>query len=138
MRTRGHAMRVRVLVVSNMYPPHHLGGYELSCRDTVERFRRRGHEVTVLTTTMRLPGVAAPDDGAHVRRALDFYWRDHEVLRPAKREQLRMERHNQRVLAATLDEACPDVVSFWNMGAMSMGIITTVIERSVPAVLVVC
>ena len=42
-----------------------------------------------------------------MRRALDFYWRDHELLRPPKREQLRMERHNQRVLAATLDDACP-------------------------------
>ena len=48
---------MKVLAIANMYPPHHLGGYELLCQDTVERFRRRGHEVVVLTTTMRRPDV---------------------------------------------------------------------------------
>src|SRR4051794_21411352 len=96
-----------------MYPPHHLGGYELSCRDTLERFREHGHEFLVLTTTMRRPDV---DDGAQdaatseprVRRALEMYWRDYEIWRPGIRERLRVERHNQRVLAATLDEFAPD------------------------------
>ena len=42
-----------ILVLSNMYPPHHMGGYELSCRDVVDRWRAKGHDVTVLTSTMR-------------------------------------------------------------------------------------
>src|SRR5437588_873679 len=45
-----------------MYPPHHYGGYELSCRDVVERWRRRGHQVSVLTGDLRLPGVEEPPD----------------------------------------------------------------------------
>ena len=126
-----------MLVVSNMYPPHHLGGYELSCQDTVERFRRRGHEVTVLTTTLRIPE-ADDREEPDVRRELEFYWRDHDLLRPPLREQLRIERHNQRVLRDVLDAETPEVVSFWNMGAMSMGVLTTVVERRIPAVLVVC
>jgi glycosyltransferase involved in cell wall biosynthesis len=40
------------------------------------------------------------------------------------------------VLAAALEEVRPDVVSFWNMGAVSMGVVTTVIERHIPSVLV--
>ncbi|MEJ7582557.1 MAG: glycosyltransferase [Acidimicrobiales bacterium] len=132
---------MRVLVITNMYPPHHLGGYELSCRDTVERFRHRGHDVSVLTTTMRLPDVdeLAPARGtAPVRRELLMYWQDHEIVRPTLRVQLAIERHNQRVLADVLDVVEPDVVSFWNMGAMSMAVLTTVVERRIPSVLVVC
>jgi glycogen(starch) synthase len=133
-------MPVRVLVVSNMYPPHHLGGYELSCRDTVERFRTRGHDVAVLTSTMRRPEVVDPsgERDAGIRRDLLLYWRDHELLRPPRREQVRVERHNQRVLIGALEEVEPEVVSFWNMGAVSMGVLTTVVERGIPTVLVVC
>jgi glycogen(starch) synthase len=121
-----------------MYPPHHLGGYELSCRDTVERFRRRGHEVTVLTTTLRIPGADNRDVEPGVRRELELYWRDHDLLRPPLGAQLRIERHNHRVLRDVLEEETPEVVSFWNMGAMSMGVLTTVVERRIPVVLVVC
>lgn len=131
---------VRVLVVSNMYPPHHLGGYELSCRDTVERFRARGHEVEVLTTTMRRTDIDGPPPESEpiVRRKLEMYWRDYEIWRPGLRERLRLEHRNQRVVDAALDDFAPDVVSFWNMGAMSMGILSQVMERSIPVVLVVC
>jgi len=78
---------MRVLTISNMYPPHHFGGYELSCRDVMERFRARGHIVTVLTTTVRVPNV--PDDtDANVRRELTFYWDDHVLLSPPLRRRL--------------------------------------------------
>lgn len=124
-----------------MYPPHHLGGYELSCQDVVARWRRRGHRVGVLTTTLRIPGVtASPEDALDggVRRELEFYWDDHELLSPPLWRRAAIERHNQRRLRAALDAVGPDVVSVWNMGAMSLGMLTTVHDRGVPMVLVVC
>jgi glycosyltransferase involved in cell wall biosynthesis len=137
--TDGGAGRMtKILVVTNMYPPHHFGGYELSCRDVVERWRARGHEVAVLTTSMRLPGVADDEVDRAVRRELRFYWDDHALVTPSIRERVRIERHNQLHLSAALDELRPDVVSVWNMGALSFGLLTTLIERRVPIVYVVC
>ena len=122
-----------------MYPPHALGGYEQSCRDVMVRMRRNGHHVTVLTTTMRLPGVADDlDDDIDVRRELEFYWDDHELVTPSARSRLRVERHNQRVLRKALRETRPDVVSVWNMGAMSMGLVTTLAGSGLPIVYAVC
>src|SRR5262249_17452622 len=40
----------RVLVLSNLYPPFHLGGYELACADVVQALRSRGWDVLVLTS----------------------------------------------------------------------------------------
>jgi glycogen synthase len=40
---------VRILVLSNLYPPVVRGGYEVECRDVVEHLRRT-HEVTVLAS----------------------------------------------------------------------------------------
>jgi glycogen(starch) synthase len=131
-----------ILVVTNMYPPHWLGGYELSCRDVVARWRRRGHRVSVLTTTLRLAGRSGgPDDGApesEVRRELAFYWDDHELVNPRPWRRWAIERANQRRLRKALVETAPDVVSVWNMGAMSLGLLATVHRAGIPMVLVVC
>lgn len=120
---------MRVLVLTNMYPPHHLGGYELSCRDVVERWRDAGHEVWVLTTTMRLRDVDDPpgERAGGVRRDLEFYWEDHELTSPAPWRRLGIERRNQRSLRETLEAFRPDVVSVWHMGAMSLGLLTTLV-----------
>ena len=131
---------MKILVLSNMYPPHSLGGYEQSCRDVVERLRARGHEVTVLTTTMRVAGVPDPpaERAEGVRRDLEFYWRDHALLSPPIRQRLRIERGNQQALRDALADIGPDVVSVWNMGAMSLALLTTTTAQKVPLVLVVC
>ena len=96
----------------------------------------------VLTTTLHLPGrTGGPDDGApesEVRRELTFYWDDHELVSPAPWRRWAIERRNQRRLRAALEEIEPDVVSVWNMGAMSLGLLTTVHEAGIPMVLVVC
>lgn len=128
----------RILVVTNMYPPHHLGGYELSCRDVVARWRSKGHRVVVLTSDLHLANAHPQPDDPDVRRTLRFYWKDHEILIPGWRESLRMERANQDELKRTIDELKPDVVSAWNMGAMSLGLLQTVGDLEIPLVLVVC
>lgn len=128
---------MRILVLTQMYPPHHLGGYELSCADVVDRWRARGHEVEVLTTTFRVPHAVERADSAPVRRELGFYWRDHKILKPALPVRLRTERANQRALRRAVAELQPDVVSVWHMGAMSLGLLQTILEGNLPLVLVV-
>src|SRR5437763_15124594 len=123
-----------------MYPPHHYGGYELSCQDVVERWRRRGHDVAVLTTDMRLPGVADPPEepATGVWRDLRFYYSDGDLRVPPVWRRPGLERHNQRALATALDRFDPDVVSLWHMGAMSFSLVTSLAEQGVPLVCVVC
>jgi glycogen(starch) synthase len=128
----------RILVLTNMYPPHHYGGYELSCEDVVARWRDHGHDVTVLTSTVRVPGVEGPEPDPSVLRRLELYWRDHELLRPPLLRRLRIERRNQRALAEALERFRPEVVSVWNMGAMSLGLLGALEARGVPVVYVVC
>jgi glycosyltransferase involved in cell wall biosynthesis len=132
--------RLRILTITNWYPPQHFGGYELSCYDVMTRLERRGHRVTVLCSDER---VAKPPEPAtvhehNVRRELRLYIRDGELLRPRLRERLAIERHNQEALRAVLAEAEPDVVSVWHMGALSLGLLTTAVERGLPIVYAVC
>jgi glycogen(starch) synthase len=128
---------VRILVITNMYPPHYYGGYELSCADAVRGFRRRGHRVSVLTSTIRVDG-AAEDTDDEVCRELEIYWREHAILSPSVLERLRMERRNQGALRRAIASARPDVVSVWNMGAVSLGLLTTLRRVGGPVVFVLC
>ena len=100
---------MKILVVSNLYPPHHIGGYELGCRDVVEALRARGHEVCVLTSTFRLPGNAEDEPG--VERSLK-YVRDAGDGRHDKLHECRL------LLRAVKAHRC-DVVYFWNQAGLS-------------------
>ena len=130
---------MRILTLTNLYPPHALGGYEWSCHDVMRRMIERGHDVTVLTTTTRFPSEG--DDAElvpDVRRVLEWYWDDHRLLDPPIRQRLGIERRNHRRLVQVLDSLRPDVVSAWNVGAMSLGLLRTIAERRIPIVYAVC
>ncbi|MHB8670845.1 MAG: glycosyltransferase [Acidimicrobiales bacterium] len=130
----------RILVLSNMYPPHHYGGYELSCRDVVVRWRERGHRVAVLTTTLRVPGIpdVSPEAEPDIWRDLDFYFRDADLWCPPVRRRLAIERANQRALRRAIARLDPEVLSIWHMGAMSTGLLSTLVESGRPLVYSVC
>ncbi|MFL5840944.1 MAG: glycosyltransferase, partial [Thermoleophilaceae bacterium] len=124
---------MRVLAVGNMYPPHHLGGYELVWRAAVRRLRAAGHDVRVLTTDFRLQSPSEPEEDG-VRRDLRWWWRDHAFPDLPLRERLAVERHNARVLGSELAELRPDVVTWWSMGGMSLSMLERVRLRGTPAV----
>lgn len=130
---------MRILVLTNMYPPHHYGGYERSCRDVVERWRAAGHRALVLTGDVQVPGVPWPVAGeTDVQRRLRLYWDDHRILDPPLWDRFRLERANGAALEAVLEEFDPEVVSVWAMGALSFGLLTRLAARRVPVVPVIC
>ena len=139
---------MRVLTIIHLYPPHHLGGYEVACRGAMEHFCAEGHDVMVLCSDWRADGVADEltddlvADGAgpghlEVRRALRGWW-DWEAWGPSSPRlaaRIAVERHNQRALKRALAEFRPDVVSIWNLGMTSWAMATVVEKRSIPIVL---
>jgi glycogen synthase len=42
---------MNILVISNMYPPYYVGGFELTTQDAVNGLESGGHVVTILTST---------------------------------------------------------------------------------------
>ena len=128
---------LRVLSVIHLYPPHHLGGYEVACQGAMERFADRGIDVEVLTADHRMDGVDDPGSGVPIRRVLRGWW-DWDAWAPARpslAHRVRTEAHNQRALRHALDEFRPDVVSIWDLGMMSWALATIVEERDIPVVL---
>src|SRR5215218_3684394 len=126
---------MRILVLSNLYPPAAVGGYERMCRDVVERWRARGHEIGVLTATFG--GAEEDPSQPGVHRWLGRYWDGEEIRCPPFLQHIRFERANQLALARALRAARPDVVSVWGMGCLSLGLLSTIADRGLPIAYVV-
>ncbi|KQQ21071.1 hypothetical protein ASF48_11035 [Rathayibacter sp. Leaf299] len=60
---------LRLLFLSNLYPPQVLGGYEMTCARVAEAMAERGHTVRVLTTPTYLP---PEPSGVEVHRTLSL------------------------------------------------------------------
>ena len=127
---------MRILTVGNMYPPHHLGGYEITWRSSVGQLRGAGHEVSVLTTDFRRSEVR-DREAPGVHRELRWYWHDHRFPHIGLRARIALEHHNVEVLERRLESDRPEAVCWWAMGGMSLGLIETVRRRGLPAVGVV-
>lgn len=129
----------RLLFISASYPPHHHGGYELTCRDVAEGFVRRGHQVAVLTGSRLLPGVTEVDGtGVEVRRELRVSFDGERFVHPPVTRRLAAEKANQAILREAVDAFRPDVVSAWHMAGVPLGLLSAVAGQGIPLVCVVC
>lgn len=121
---------MRILVVSNYYPPYHLGGYELCCQQVVNMLRARGHQVVVLTSTH---GPAAPQTGHGVFRQLqlDVLWRKHPFY-SLLFHTLNCERANQTAFDRLCTDFKPDLLYLWNLEHVSMSLAVRATVQRIP------
>lgn len=123
---------MKILVLTNLYPPHEIGGYELRCRDITERLRSRGHEIQVLTSDHYVPGRPG-EDQPHVTRHLKIHGMYGHSWLPVHRLRA-LEKHNHRTLQSMLDEFQPDLVHVWNMGGLSKSLLHRLENSGFPMV----
>lgn len=121
-----------------MYPPQHAGGYEIAWQQAMARARELGHTVRILTSDF----VEDPQRGEHehdVHRTLRWYWDldGYQFPRLSIGGRFALERHNAAELRRHLDQFEPDVVAWWSMGCMSLGLIEQVRRRGFPAAFLV-
>jgi glycosyltransferase involved in cell wall biosynthesis len=100
---------MRITVVSNLYPPHYAGGYELGCRDVVNCLRARGHVVAVVTSTFRNTEDGSDDPG--VERCLGYF--------PGAEDGRHDKAQECRQLVRAVKKQSAEVVYFWNQAGLS-------------------
>ncbi len=110
---------MRLLFLTNYFPPHHLGGYEELCAEVVHGLERRGHHITVLTSHRGAHNGTGVQDG--VLRLLSPVV-DVEPFGPTlnfflgRRQRLEQ---NLRCLRQTVSEVKPDNVLVWGAWNLS-------------------
>ena len=120
---------MRVLVISNLYPPDVIGGYELCCRQVVDALRRRRHDVRVLSSAPRVPCPAQEHVSRSFRLAncydASFILRSNAMVRAIwEAESNLVSAFNVHVLTTALANFEPDVVYLWNLvGLGGLGLV---------------
>ena len=121
---------MKILIVSDLYPPFYDGGYEINCRDTVEALMKRGHDVTVLTSSW---GLKRKSIQGNVSRLLDFdpAYLDHRFQRVPKLFAFCVKRYlqfyrmlisykNYDVTRKIISQIRPNAVFFWRLGHVTL------------------
>lgn len=112
---------MKILILSTLYPPHYVGGYELGCHEVAEALKRRGHTIRVLTSTY---GVGRPEDDGEVYRWLqsDLGWQ----FTSAFSNRLRLvgkELRNRRAFRRLVRDFKPDVLYVWPIRYISLSLV---------------
>ncbi len=121
---------MKILIVSNLYPPCVIGGYEIACADIAGQLSVLGHEVEVLTSDYRADESAADEPG--VSRVLKFVPFGKRPSAPL--EILALNRGEKAKLARAAARFRPDVIYFWNAQQIAGILPFAALETGVPVV----
>lgn len=121
---------MRILVVSNLYPPVVRGGYEVECSGVVERLRER-HEVLVLTSDVERGDWPATDG---VQRRLALLEQDAGGALRAPVASLRA----ARIMRETLETFRPDMAFVWNGAQIPQAALRVLADSGTPVAYRVC
>ncbi|MBC8087778.1 MAG: glycosyltransferase family 4 protein [Phycisphaerae bacterium] len=139
---RANKAGMRILIVSNLYPPHHQGGYELRCAQVTEHLQRRGHSVRVVTSSFQISGstheVSVREDvvnGVPVSRFLRQHRLDqwHPGGRRYNLGVITRQLRDISRFAEILDEFKPDLVSWWNLEGVTKIVLQLPHQRGIPS-----
>jgi glycogen synthase len=128
---------MRILLLSNVFPPGFLGGYELGALDVARGLQRAGHDVLVLTSDY-----FPDDDNQMPDLAAERVLQCTEPSRALITASVNIERglfinsHNLRMLARTILRFSPNRVACFNLAGLGvLGLIRYLVSIGLPPVL---
>ena len=128
---------MKILTLSNLYPPDIIGGYEVACRQVVDGLIDHGHEVRVLTSSPRQP--VERFDHVDRRLRLADEWNPnvmglHDIVHESTHARSRfIDAHNVYELLESIDTFQPDVVYLNSLiGIGGLGLLAALQQRGVP------
>jgi glycosyltransferase involved in cell wall biosynthesis len=109
---------MRILFLSNFFPPARPGGYTQWCHEVAERLAERGHTIAVLTSCYERAKAPAREQNIyrllHLEGDLAYYQPVHFFARWKKQH-----RENLEILEHTVKDFAPDLIFVWGMWALS-------------------
>ena len=122
---------MKILILTNLYPPHHAGTYDFRCQTIVDALKLRGHQVHVLTSKH---GMTVEQRGADVERRLilNGVYEHPEISR--FRDVRGLEVHNHDALRETIATFQPDLIHVFSLHGLSKSLIFSLRNSRLPTV----
>jgi glycogen synthase len=121
---------MRILFLSNFFPPVRPGGYTQWCHEVTDRLAARGHTIGVLTSCYERAKAPTSEPNVyrllHLEGDLDYYQPLHFFTTWKKQH-----RENLLFLKRTVQRFAPDLIFVWGMWALSKAL-PALIEQLLP------
>jgi len=117
---------MKILTVTNYYPPHFIGGYEIACQETMDFLKKQGHEVVVVTSDYQKPDIK--EDGILRDMHLTNYNKASRVQKKID------EYHNYKVLRDAIKNTKPDLIYFWSLRGVGLSVIRAAQKQNIAKV----
>lgn len=117
---------MKILILSNYYPPYYIGGYELACFDTVEYLKNAGHDVYVLTGDYK----ECSQNFQRVYRKLKYI----DYSKPSFLDKFKIEEFNYNITKDVISKINPDLVYIWSLRLVSLAPLWAVEQTKVKKV----
>ena len=109
---------MRILFLSNFFPPARPGGYTQWCHEVAQRLEEQGHTIGVLTSHYEAEKAPPSEQNVyrllHLEGDLAYYQPFHFFTRWKKQH-----RQNLVFLEQTVKDFAPDIIFVWGMWALS-------------------
>jgi glycosyltransferase involved in cell wall biosynthesis len=127
---------VKILVISNLFPPHALGGYEILCAQICGILQERGHDIFVLTSDHRVTpdqeGQGQSKSAFDVHRSLQLYLPFGEPAALLRRRRHQVGKRNYRTAGDVIQRIKPDLVFIWSQLRLTLGAARASQDSGVP------
>lgn len=117
---------MKILILSNYYPPYYIGGYELACFDTVEYLKNAGHDVYILTGDYK----ECSQNFQRVYRKLKYI----DYSNPSFLDKFKIEEFNYNITKDVISKINPDLVYIWSLRLVSLAPLWAVEQTKVKKV----
>ena len=125
---------MRLLVLTDRYPPYYEGAYELNCHQVTDALMARGHEATVLTSTF---GTSSQRVDGHIHRVLYLCRsgaRGKLLRRWSEFRQFFKSHENYKQTRRLSEHLRPDVAFVWHMQGTSIVPVFAIQDLGIPTV----
>lgn len=122
---------MKILALTNLYPPHHAGTFDSRCESVVNSLRLRGHEILVLTSTH---GMRSEQRDSQVERRLTLNGVFGHPLLTKVHDLKPLEIHNSAVVKEVVERYQPDVIHVFSLHGLSKSLIFTLRNTKRPTV----
>ncbi|MBK8161654.1 MAG: glycosyltransferase family 4 protein [Gammaproteobacteria bacterium] len=130
---------MKIAVITNLFPPHYVGGFEIRCEQVSRALAARGHEVVVLTSVNGVDQPVVESGEIAVHRIFDLY---RQFTNPVTKETypwllVRSDRwkttvKNYRIAQEVLRREQPDLVFAWSQSHLSLGPVRAAQDLRIP------
>jgi len=117
---------MRILTISNYYPPHFIGGYEIACKETMDFLKEQGHDILVISSDYqksneteeqieRSMRITDYNSSSYINKKLDEY-------------------HNYNIVKNAIQTFQPDLIYYWSLRGLGIKILKNTEETKIPKI----